>query len=161
MWLIRQKSIQRDWKSFSIQFIPGRRRGWKGLLILQNCHHGPQQLLLLLPSQGDQSTISYWNLPAQVGVIIISVLYLIVGLVLTIQSTYNAAIEDDSSSYIVNTEIKILDSNLESVRTFWNWLVFTKRSKPQVSVAKSWLKAFDYSCIVFGVASVVTGDPLW
>ena len=38
--------------------------------------------------------------------------------------------------------------------------VFTKRSKPQVSVAKSWLKAFDYSCIVFGVASVITGDPL-
>ena len=52
------------------------------------------------------------------GVIIISVLYLIVGLVLAIQSTYNATIEDDSSSYIVNTEIKILDSNLESVRTF-------------------------------------------
>ena len=56
------------------------------------------------------------------GVIITSVLYLIVGLVLAIQSTYNAAIEDDSSSYIVNigtnTEIKILDNNLESVRTF-------------------------------------------
>ena len=52
------------------------------------------------------------------GVIIISVLYLISGLVLAIQSTYNATIEDDSSSYIVNTEIKILDSNLESVRTF-------------------------------------------
>ena len=50
------------------------------------------------------------------GVIIISVLYLIIGLALAIQSTYNAAIEDDSSSYIVNTEIKILDSNLESVR---------------------------------------------
>ena len=56
------------------------------------------------------------------GVIITSVLYLIVGLVLAIQSTYNAAIEDDSSSYIVkfgtNMEIKILDNNLESVRTF-------------------------------------------
>ena len=56
------------------------------------------------------------------GVIIISVLYLIVGLVLAIQSTYNAAIEDDSSSNIVkfgtNMEIKILDNNLESVRTF-------------------------------------------
>ena len=56
------------------------------------------------------------------GVIIISVLYLIVGLVLAIQSTYNATIEDDSRSNIVkfgaNTEIKILNSNLESVRTF-------------------------------------------
>ena len=56
------------------------------------------------------------------GVIIISVLYLIVGLVLAIQSTYNATIEDDSRSYIVkfgtNMEIKILDNNLESVRTF-------------------------------------------
>ena len=56
------------------------------------------------------------------GVTIISVLYLIVGLVLAIQSTYNTTIEDDSRSYIVkfstNTEIKILDNNLESVRTF-------------------------------------------
>ena len=55
------------------------------------------------------------------GVIIVSVLYLIVGLVLAIQSTYNVAIEDDSNFYIIkfgaNTEIKILDSNLESVRT--------------------------------------------
>ena len=56
------------------------------------------------------------------GVIITSVLYLIVGLVLAIQSTYNTTIEDDSSSNIVkfstNTEIKILDNNLESVKTF-------------------------------------------
>ena len=56
------------------------------------------------------------------GVIIISVLYLIVGLVLAIQSTYNTTIEDDSSSNIVkfgtNMEIKILDNNLESVKTF-------------------------------------------
>ena len=56
------------------------------------------------------------------GVIITSVLYLIVGLVLAIQSTYNTTIEDDSRSYIVkfstNTEIKILDNNLESVKTF-------------------------------------------
>ena len=56
------------------------------------------------------------------GVIIISVLYLIIGLVLAIQSTYNATIEDNSSSNIVkfgtNMEIKILDNNLESVKTF-------------------------------------------
>ena len=56
------------------------------------------------------------------GVIIISVLYLIVGLVLAIQSTYNATIKDNSSSNIVkfgtNMEIKIFDNNLESVRTF-------------------------------------------
>ena len=36
--------------------------------------------------------------------------------------TINATIEDDSRSYIVkfstNTEIKILDNNLESVKTF-------------------------------------------